>query len=193
MAHSLGNAHPLRALQCIEERSQQGWAAEMAKCLGAIQVAVDAARSGQRQLPEAKRAEFATRYDRGMVEGLQANPPPVVAAEQPKKRGRVKQSPPKNLRDRLEAHQREGLAFMDAVHVPFDTNQAERDIRLVKLHQKLSGGFRSPEGAERFWELRSYLSTARKNGQRVLEVLQQALAGSPFVPSFLSAHAASPG
>src|SRR5713101_6357579 len=83
IAHSLCNAHHLRELKGIEERYQQDWAAEMAKLLVEIKATVDEARPAHHQLPEAKRAEFATRYDRGLAEGLQANPPPVFAAEQP--------------------------------------------------------------------------------------------------------------
>src|SRR5262245_45557513 len=107
----------------------------MATLLVEIKAAVEEASPVHRQLPEAPRAALVLRYDRVMAAELHANPPPVCAAEQPKKRGRVKQSPPKNLLDRLVVHKQAGMTFMDDCTVPFDNNQAERAIRMVKLPQ----------------------------------------------------------
>jgi len=182
-AHALCNAHHLRELTAIEEHDQQPWAIHMKDLLLEIKASIETARNqGDTHLADAVRAAFVARYQAIVAEGYAANPPPPEPGAGPKKRGRPKQSKARNLPDRLRTDEREVLAFMTDWRVPFDNNQAERDLRMIKVQQKVSGCFRSPTGPVVFCRLRGYLSTLKKQGQAVLPALQRVFAGHPPLP-----------
>ena len=152
-----------------------------------IKTAVDSAKLlGNQTLSRTQLSEFEQRYQTLLADGFKTNPPPPVDESIPKKRGPAKQSPPKNLLDRLKAHQSAVLAFMYNFQVPFDNNQAERDVRMMKLKQKISGCFRSSLGAQQFCRIRGYVSTLRKQGIPVLDALKSVFLGCPVIPTLLT-------
>jgi transposase len=176
--HALCNAHHLRELTFVEEEHEQGWAGEMKALLMEIEEAVrEEAASGGTQLAPETTGEFERRYQRVLEAGLKANPPP----ERTGKRGRPKQSKGKNLVDRLDKHRLSVLRFMHDFRVAFDNNEAERDLRMVKVRQKVSGCFRTEEGAAAFLRIRGYISTVRNQGKNVLAALEGVFKGDPFV------------
>lgn len=183
--HALCNAHHLRELTFILERYQQIWAQEMSILLCDLKQQVDDAKArGQKTLDANLVQWFEERYQVLIQAGLDANPLAELLPDAVKPRGRPKQSPAKNLLDRLQ-HQDQVLAFMYDFRVPFDNNQAERDLRMMKLKQKISGGFRSVEGAQMFGRIRGYISTLKKQGLNVLDALKQVFLGNPTMPTML--------
>lgn len=186
-SHALCNAHHLRELQFIEKNYGQRWAATMADLLLEMKKTVEAAQeNGAEGLTSDVLTQFEQRYDQVIATGYLVNPhpPPLPATgKKPKKRGRPAQTPPLNLLDRLRDFKPQTLAFMTDFRVAFDNNQAERDVRMVKVKQKVSGGFRTLAGANDFARIRGYLSTARKNAVNVFSAIRDAFCGKPFVPS----------
>jgi transposase len=183
--HALCNVHHLRELTFLHEEHQQAWAGDLKELLTSMNEAVNTARQqGLSALSLTERTDWKTQYQALLSEGYQANPPDPPPSDGTVKRGRRKQSTARNLLDRLSKHQDAVLLFLECFSVPFDNSQAERDIRMIKIQQKISGGFRSVPGAQAFLRIRSYLSTLRKQCAPVMTALELVLAGHPVSPTF---------
>jgi transposase len=180
--HSLCNAHLLRELVFIEETcpEQKVWTVPLSKLLLKIKAAAAKARAnGEAELSESERRCWLKGYDRLVRRAEKLNPPAAKSRGEPGSK-RISQPTPRKLSDRLRRRRDEVLRFMTDLSVPFDNNGSERDLRMVKLQQKTSGCFRTPDGARSFCRVRSYLSTARKQRHSLLRALERALAGKPL-------------
>jgi transposase len=184
------NVHHLRDLTFIEEELKQDWAKDMKDLLLDMKEAVEqACARGQPELETAVLAALLTRYDQIVQAGYQVNPlvvKPKKSDQYKRMPGRPRQSPARNLLDRFAQRKWQVLRFLLDFMVPFDNNQAERDLRMIKVQQKISGCFRTESGIIRFCRIRSYLSTLRKQGISLLTALEQALLGHPVLPAFFS-------
>lgn len=186
--HALGTGQHLvqhlRELTVLEEAYQQTWATAMKALLREMKAATDHARTrGDRHLPPPEHTAFIARSHALLKMGVAANPPPPDQERRPGQRGRLAQSPARTLLERLLVQQDEVLAFLDDLAIPFDNTQAERDLRGLKVQQKVSGCFRSAGGADAYATIRGYLATLRKQGQALLAALTTVFAGQPLYPA----------
>jgi len=183
--HSLCNVHLLRDLIFVAEVNpeQKVWTDPLSRLLLKIKATVAQAQvETTTQLSEPTKNDLIHRYDKLVGKADRLNPPPPkreAAGGEAKKP--AAQLTPRRLINRLQRHRDEVLRFMTDTSVPFDNNGSERDLRMVKLQQKISGCFRTPDGARAFCRVRSYLSTARKQGHSLLSALERAFNGKPFI------------
>jgi transposase len=180
--HALCNAHHLRELKYIEEERKQEWAKHMANLLLAIKKQIAWHQENKLTLTPLRIQTYKRCYHEIIMMGLWHPDNIFKVGESRKHSGYRKQTKAKNLLDRLRFHQDKVLAFMYDSSVPFTNNQAEQDIRMLKVKQKISGCFRSEEGAQWFTRIKSYISTAKKQGQNILQALQGVFSGTPFIP-----------
>ena len=182
--HAFCNAHLLRELVFAWEDQDQAWAKTMIDHLLTIHAAVETARdAGLAALRAEDLDRFSLHYLRIVDAGYAENPVPAPAVGGPTRRGRRGQSKARNLLDRFRDHPDGILAFMRDFAVPFTNNWSERDLRMMKLREKISGSFRSFAALVDFCRIRGYVSTARKNGLSALDALRRAFAGDPFIPT----------
>ena len=185
--HGLCNAHMLRDLCFITERFDQTWSEQMSKLLCKMKAAKDKAiLKGKKAFSKATINRYRKEFDKIIQQGLDANPfePPKI-----KKRGRVAKSKPRNLVERLQNYVDEYLLFFTDFNVPFDNNFSERDIRMMKVKQKISGCFRSLDGAKYFARIRSYIVTARKQNVNAFDALCNLFMDNTIPNSLIRTHA----
>ena len=179
--HALCNAHHLRELEWSATEDKQQWAKKMKAFLMKLNKTVDAAGG---VLDKQKSSYYRKRYNKLLVDAEKECPAPKDKRK-PGQRGRMKRSKSRNLLERLVEFQEDVLRFMDDKDVPFTNNQGENDLRMTKVQQKISGCFRSEEGAFIFCRIRAYLITCRKHGVGATEALETLFKGK--LPSFVHA------
>lgn len=179
LTHALCNAHHLRELAGMAERTGQAWPTQLAELLTQLHLAVQVAKAlGEPSLPSRQLRQYGKKYDQLVAEGKRLNPPPPRP-----KNGRPGKGPAGALLHRLERDRADVLRFATDFRVPFDNNQAERDLRMVKLQQKISGCWRSETGARAFLDVRSYLGTARKHKVSAMTVLRDLFTDQVWIPA----------
>lgn len=178
--HALCNAHHLRELERAFEQDQQSWAQAMKVLLIEMNAATQEAGG---KLEEKQITKYCEQYRVILETGKEECPLPEVNTEEKKSPGRVKKSKSRNLLERLINFEEETLRFMKEVDVPFTNNLAENNLRMTKVQRKISGCFRSMEGAYIFCRIRSYISTCRKHQMSVTEALNLLFEGKK--PKFM--------
>jgi transposase len=171
--HALCNAHHLRELQALVEIEKEPWAKRMQKLLRLSSKIADRYRRKGTEIPFSLRKSLQDAYNKVVSDGIQFHELQPALTRKEGARGRCAKRIGHNLLIRLHDRKEDVLRFLDNLQVPFTNNQAEQDIRMMKVKQKISGGFRSVEGAENFAIIRSILSTARKLGWNLLDTLAQ--------------------
>jgi len=177
--HALCNAHHLRELTRAWEQDAQQWARKMKDLLETInRKATEAGGALDAQESKKYRRKYRALLKQGEIECPEPNRPNKKG-----KRGRIKRSKSRNLLERLKDYEQDTLRFMDNENIPFSNNLGENDIRMTKVQQKISGCFRSMDGAQIFCRIRSYLSTCRKQGLKSSYALDLLFNGK--LPDFL--------